>query len=246
MSRRYVAGALLLLVSLTACVMQSTTAIRRDSVATVDPGRREALTARAIEVLQGRGFIFALIDHGAGVITSRPRSVLSLPCDVATFQECEGMDVAQVSVSPRGRVSVTLVRELYFGRGLRAAQTPNEVAAVEAEQDAILGEITGLPVSPRPPALVVAPAPPPAGRPGLECPASSKLVQAWLRADATLLADPGSTGGALGTLVAGTPVCAVDWRQLGFRKVRLDHNREGWLPETALEFASQGARRSSL
>lgn len=241
MSRSSIAVALLLLVSLPACVMEA--AIRRDSTATVDPGQREALTSRAIEVLQGRGFIFALIDHGAGVVTTRPRATGPLPCDRSSYQECPGTDLVQVTASVRGRVSVTLIRELDTGRGWRVASTVGEVVGVEAEQDAILGEITGLPVTPRAPALVRAPGPPPAERAGLNCPASSKLIRAWLREDATLRAEPGSSGSALRVLGAGTPVCAVDWRERGFRQVRLDGNQEGWLPETALELAYQGAGR---
>ncbi len=76
-------------------------------------------------------------------------------------------------------------------------------------------------------------APAAAPRPASPCPPGGKLVEARLRREADLRDAPGG-GTALQLLAEGTVVCATDWSQHGFRQVRLEANRSGWVPEDAL------------
>lgn len=231
--RGSVLGAALGLALLSACVP---TAIRRDSTAAVDPSRREEAISRAIVVLQGRGFVVALVDRAEGLVTSLPRLTAGVPYGIGGLSGSgRARDVVQVTVARDGRVRVTLVREIREDNGPRPAFTEYEVAGVEAEQDDLLAEVTGLPIAHR--ALLV-PATAAPARPGLRCPASSKLTQAWLREESTLHGGPEPEAEALRALAKGTPVCATDWRAGGRRQVRLEDNREGWLSEAALELAA--------
>ena len=207
------------------------------SSATAGPGQRQALISRSVAALQGRGYILALLDHGEGVITTRPRLVNAVPCGPWESATCQASDVVQVTVSAASRVTVTLSRELDDGRGRSPASTEVEGKAVEAEQYAILAGISGRPLQ-----ELVPPVPAPPSPDGLSCPAWSGLIQAWLRVEATLVSEPGPSGSALRVLVKGTPVCATDWHQAGAQQVRLEANVSGWVPEAALGYAAPSLR----
>ncbi|HVO18826.1 MAG TPA: hypothetical protein VMU15_06195 [Anaeromyxobacter sp.] len=130
----FAAGALLL----AACFPPNQVVSRKDSFAQIDPGQRDAVFARALQVLLSRGWIMAAVDREAGLLATQPRETYVQ--EWADYQR----DTLQVSISTDGQVAVSLVRQLRPAmKDAQFGPDPSRAAATAAaEQDAILSEIT--------------------------------------------------------------------------------------------------------
>ena len=132
----------LALLSATGCVP---TAVRRPSMRMIDPADREATFARALSVIQADGWIVAVSDRAAGLLTTQPMG--------GGYRSCGGLlpmqtrDTLQVSVGETGAVAVNLHRECLtnaIGGGPRrwfAVEAESAVVEVEREQAAFLRRI---------------------------------------------------------------------------------------------------------
>jgi hypothetical protein len=219
MGTRFALVGCLAVTSLAGCLVPLA---RPPATAAVEPGQRAALTSKAVEVLQRRGYVLSLLDRTEGVVVSSRGA----PC----------RDAVQVTLAADGRVLVTVLRQLEYGHNsCLDKSSAGEAAKVASEQEAILGEILG-----RAPPAAPAPARPAAGA---DLCAAPGLSEARLPAQAALLASPASSAQAVTVLPAGTRLCMTDWREGAFRQVRLEGNRQGWLPETALEAVGNASAR---
>lgn len=138
---------------LTGCVPP---VIRKTATYRLEPSERDTALDRALAVCQAQGWIVAVSDRAAGLITSQTMQVSAVPCG---FFSCPGRQTLQISVGRDGSVAVNLHEERFY-RGLDASnahwfipQDQASVSRIEAAQRALLSEIVGRPIEapPAPP-----------------------------------------------------------------------------------------------
>jgi hypothetical protein len=131
---------------LAGCIPPSEVGSLKKSFAEFDPGQRDAVFARALEVLVSRGWLMAALDREAGILATQPRETY-----VAAWAAYR-QDRLQVSITPAGRITATLRRQVHPPNNAvtvggkpypwlppSAAQVQ---AGIEGEQNAILAEVT--------------------------------------------------------------------------------------------------------
>jgi hypothetical protein len=132
-------------VCLASCIPPSEVVSRQESFARFDPGQRDAVFSRALQVLLSRGWVMAAVDREAGILTTQPRETY-VPAWVGYKN-----DRLQVSIASEGRITATLNRQVRSASkdagfpgdsGWIPPSTAQARAGIEGEQNAILAEVT--------------------------------------------------------------------------------------------------------
>jgi hypothetical protein len=139
--RKAVLGALALAL---ACATTDTSPRLPRTIASghVDPAQRDAVFSSALRYVQAHGWLVAVSDRAAGLITTQSMDTGSKPCGSIT---CGSRSTLQVTVSETGDVAVNLHRE-FFNPLNSAWFVPTlyrDVRPIEAEQAGILKAIVG-------------------------------------------------------------------------------------------------------
>lgn len=127
-----------------ACV-QGNHVTKRHSLARLALGERDAAFARALSAVQRGGWLIAVSDRAAGLITSQAMASGPRTCGSIT---CDSRSTLQIAITETGDVSVNLHREFLIpdlaGNGRTQWFVPtfeHDVRLIEREQDRILNEI---------------------------------------------------------------------------------------------------------
>ncbi len=121
-------------------------AVRRNATATIDPAVRDQAFSRALGVVQERGYVIAVSDRAAGLLTSQTMGLLDSGCGIVV---CHARQTLQITIAENGAVTVQLRREAQMGSDPWFEPTDEDtVREIEADQNAILRAIVGGSVSP--------------------------------------------------------------------------------------------------
>jgi len=128
--------------ALAGCFTPARQVIRQQSIASIQPSEREATFSRALQSVQRRGWMVAVSDRAAGLLTTQTMNTGTKPCGALT---CESRGTLQITIADTGTVTVNLHREMFVDYlGVRKWFVPTaeqDVAAIESEQAEILAEI---------------------------------------------------------------------------------------------------------
>jgi hypothetical protein len=113
---------------------------KRNSFAQVTPSERDQAFSRALSTAQSRGWIIAVSDRAAGLLTTQQMNTGVKSCGLLS---CPSRSTLQITIAETGDITVNLHRELLFSdRWFVPSYEPN-VREIEAEQDDILRAIIG-------------------------------------------------------------------------------------------------------
>jgi len=110
----------------------------------IDPADREKTFTRALQVVQAHGWLLAVSDRSAGLLTTQ---IMDSGVRVCGHIQCPSRTAVQITIADTGNVAVNLHREFYLGQssgiGWFVPTYEPDVRAIEAEQAAVLAEIAG-------------------------------------------------------------------------------------------------------
>lgn len=108
----------------------------------VDPAQRETVFSGALRYVQSHGWLVAVSDRNAGLITTQSMDTGTKHCGT---QVCSSRSTLQVTVSETGDVSVNLHREFLnpISSAWFVPTLDRDVRPIEAEQAAALKAIVG-------------------------------------------------------------------------------------------------------
>lgn len=131
-----------LAVALPACVMMPRVN-RTNAVGQVKPQEREKAFSKALRAVQSDGWIVAVSDGAAGLLTTQTMNNGSVDCGLLL---CESRSTLQITIGDEGGVVVSIHKE-FFHRDLGwfVPHAINVVQAIEADQERILRKIVGYP-----------------------------------------------------------------------------------------------------
>lgn len=159
------AASLMAVVSLAACIPMPPARpmiTRRNAEAQIDPADHDKAFSRALGAAQAGGWIVAVSDRAAGLLTTQSMDTGVKPCGSLM---CRSRSVLQITIADSGLVTVNLHRELFLNTGYAASShwfVPSyepDVLAIEEEQARVLAAIVGSPLPEKAPAAAEAPSP---------------------------------------------------------------------------------------
>jgi hypothetical protein len=117
---------------------------RTIATARVDPSERDRAVTSALRVAQQKGWLIAVSDRSAGLLTSQNMSTGTKPCGTLA---CESRSTLQITVADSGDVVVNLHREFLnpISHAWFVPTLARDVKPIEAEQLALLNAIVGSP-----------------------------------------------------------------------------------------------------
>lgn len=145
MPRHTVLASIFVTFALSACVAPGAHVMKKTAAGQIGTGDRERAFSRALQVVQRDGWMVAVSDRAAGLLTTQSMSTGAKPCGIMT---CDSRSTLQITIAESGDVVVNLHRE-FFPPGGTAWFVPTlerDVRVIEAEQDAVLAAIVGTPV----------------------------------------------------------------------------------------------------
>lgn len=135
---------LVLIVVLSAACATGPRVARTNATAHIDPTERDQAFSRALRVAQERGWLIAVSDRAAGLLTTQSMNTGAKPCGIMT---CPSRSTLQITIAETGDVVVNLHRELLAPSpstlGWFEPTLEKDVRPIEAEQGALLAAILG-------------------------------------------------------------------------------------------------------
>lgn len=129
---------------------------RKPTMMSFDVSKRELIWNKAVVLLQSMNYQITVLDQASGTISTAKASIDPVDCGLLS---CAARQSISMTISPIGQIVVNINREIQLPMAKNpdvewiTPHDPDNVSAIEAAQQRIVTEITGVPAVPAKPAI---------------------------------------------------------------------------------------------